>query len=148
VNLGCSQAPLYAECVFAKSTTDPLSKGPQTVKLTVSTSSVFRYGNQVGALVPVSRPGKGASAVLAGLMLPTIVLLGLTGKFPSRFDGRLRRLLLTMTIAAATMGLNACSGRLPLGTPPGDYVLTVTAADTDPTTALSHKVDLKLHVTQ
>jgi parallel beta-helix repeat protein len=148
VNLSCSQAPLYAECVFAKSITDPLSKGPQTVKLTVSTSSVFRYGNQVGALAPVSRTGKGASAVLAGLMLPTIVLLGLTGKFPGRFDARLRHLLLAMTIAAATMGLNACSGRLPLGTPPGDYVLTVIATDTDPTTALSHKVVLKLHVPQ
>jgi hypothetical protein len=117
------------------------------VKLTVSTSSVFRYGNQVGALAPVSRTGKGASAVLAGLALPTIVLLGLTG-IASRFDGRLRCLLLAMTIAAAAMGLNACSGRLPLGTPPGDYVLTVTATDTDPTTALSHRVDLRLHVTQ
>lgn len=148
VNLGCSRAPLYAECVFAKSITDPLSKGPQTVRLTVSTSSVFRYGNQVGVLAPASRTGKGASAVLAGLMLPTIVLLGLTGKFPSCFDGRLRRLLLVMTIAAVTMCLNACSGRLPLGTPSGDYVLTVTAMDTDPATALSHKVDLKLHVTQ
>jgi hypothetical protein len=148
VNLGCSQAPLYAECVFAKSITDPLSKGPQTVKLTVSTSSVFRYGNQVGALAPVSRTGKGASAVLAGLMLPAIVFLGLSGKFPSRLDGPLRRILWVIMIAVATMGLSACSGRLPLGTPPGDYVLTVTASDTNPTTALSHQVDLKLHVTQ
>jgi Bacterial Ig-like domain (group 3)/Right handed beta helix region len=148
VNLTCSEVPLYAECVFAQSTTNQLSKGPQTVKLTVSTSSVFRYGNQVGALAPISRTGKSASARLVGLMFPAIVFLGLTGKFSSRFDGRLRRLLLVMMVAAATMGLNGCSGRLPLGTPPGSYVLTVTATDSDPTTALSHSVDLKLQVTQ
>jgi Bacterial Ig-like domain (group 3) len=148
VNLTCSDVPLYAECVFAQSTTNQLSKGPQTVKLTVSTSSVFRYGHQVGALAPIPQSGKGASSSLAGLLLPAIVFLSLTGRSPNLFNGRLRRLLLVAAVAAVSIGLSACSGRLPLGTPPGSYVLTVTATDSDLTTALSHSVDLKLQVTQ
>jgi hypothetical protein len=86
--------------------------------------------------------------VLAGLFLPAIVFLGLIGRSPNLFNGRLRRLLLVMAVAAVSIGLTACSGRLPLGTPPGSYVLTVTATDSDPTTALSHSVNLKLQVTR
>jgi Bacterial Ig-like domain (group 3) len=68
VTLTCAPVPLNAECVFAQTTTKPLSAGPQTVKLTVSTSSLFDYGHQVGSLAPLRQSGKRGSAALAGLL--------------------------------------------------------------------------------
>jgi Bacterial Ig-like domain (group 3) len=143
VNLTCSQVPLYAECVFDKSTTGTLSKGPQTVKLTVSTSSVFHYGHQIGTLAPRPRSRTSDITVLAGLWAP-ILLCGIAGKVPSRLKHLNPRLLLLL--AALGFSLQGCSGQLPLGTPAGDYVLRVTAADTGSTT--SHSVTLNLHVPQ
>jgi Bacterial Ig-like domain (group 3) len=148
VTLTCTSVPLYAECVFAQTTTKALSAGPETVKLTVSTSSLFGYGHQVGALTPVSPKGKRGSAALAGLLLPAILALGLRGRSTGRSHQRLRHLLLLTIIVTLSLGLDACSGRLPLPTPPGSYVLTVTANDTDPSTGLTHSVNLNLQVPQ
>lgn len=148
VTLTCAPVPLNAECVFAQTTTKPLSTGPQTIKLTVSTSSLFDYGHQVGALAPLRQSGKRGSAALAGLLLPAILALGLKGKSTGRSNQRLGHLLLLAIIAALSLGLSACSGRLPLPTPPGSYVLIVTARDTDAATGLTHSVNLNLKVPQ
>jgi hypothetical protein len=51
------------------------------------------------------------------MILPTIAFLGFTGKFSTRFGDRMRRLLLVMMIAAATIG------KLPLGNTAWKYVL-------------------------
>jgi parallel beta-helix repeat protein len=145
LNLTCSQAPLYAECIFSQPTTKPLSSGPQTVKLTVSTSSLFGYGNQIGSLTPQRQIRKTGSVVLSCLLLPALLLCGLAGKAPRRLSGH-RRLLLLLALAAFGIGLQGCSGRLPLGTPPGNYVLTVTATDSAGT--LAHSINLNLQVPQ
>jgi parallel beta-helix repeat protein/putative cofactor-binding repeat protein len=145
VTLTCAPVPLNAECVFAQTTTTPLSAGPQTVKLTVSTSSLFGYGHQVSALAPLHKSRKGGSAALAGLLLP-ILALGLKGKSAGRCKERSRHILFLTIIATLSLGLSACSGRLPLPTPPGNYVLTITANDTDPSTGLTHSVNLNLKV--
>jgi hypothetical protein len=148
VNLTCSQAPLYAECVFDQSTTHPLSSGPQTIKLTVSTSSVFRYGKQVSSRSPGQQSRGHNAAVLSVLLLPIFLLCGVSSNAPHCLNQRSKRLLLLLAIASFGISLQGCSGRLPLGTSPGDYVLTVTASDADPTTVLAHSLKLDLHVPQ
>jgi parallel beta-helix repeat protein/putative cofactor-binding repeat protein len=144
VNLACTQVPLHALCNLARSTTNPLSSGPQTIKLTISTSDLERYGNQVGHLSTEPPTLKGRSELLAGLFLP-ILLLCRTAKekLPPRKRGPVRLLSLVLLVGLG-IALQGCSGRLPEPTPPGNYILQITASDSG--TALTHSITLNLQV--
>jgi parallel beta-helix repeat protein/putative cofactor-binding repeat protein len=143
VNLACTQVPLHALCNLAQSTTNPLSNGPQTIKLTISTSDLERYGSQVGSLSTEPPALRGSSKLLAGLFLP-ILLLCRTKKEKSRHKQPTLRLLSFVALIGLGIALQGCSGRLPESTPPGDYLLQITAADSG--TALTHAITLNLRV--
>jgi parallel beta-helix repeat protein len=148
VTLGCNSVPDHAQCVFSPQTTQALSGGAQTVKLTRNTSDVLDYGNKVGS---VGRPHFGfekpGTPLLAGILFPFVTFCSLIGCLFRRSNVRLQRLLLLVAVAALNLTLQACSGQLPRKTPPGTYTITVTATDAGSETSLTQSVNLHLTVT-
>jgi hypothetical protein len=148
VTLGCNSVPDHAQCVFSPQTTQALSGGAQTVKLTLNTSDVLDYGNKVGS---VGRPHFGfekpGTPLLAGILFPFVTFCSLIGCLFRRSNVRLQRLLLLVAVAALNLTLQACSGQLPRKTPPGTYTITVTATDAGSETSLTQSVNLHLTVT-
>lgn len=148
VALGCASVPTHTLCNFKPSTSPPLSNGAQTVQFTVNTSDVLGYGQRVGKLTLPGFPSReNGSPRLAGVLFPLMMLCGLVGAATRRLDLRLRRLFLLVAIAGLSFSVAACSGKLPGVTPPGTYTVTVTGADTDPTSSIVHTVNLQLTVT-
>jgi parallel beta-helix repeat protein len=144
VILGCSSLPAHAQCSFNPATNKP-QVNAYTVKLIINTSDVFEYGQQVGGLIfPSSRRSR--APVVAGLLFPLMALCGLAGG-SRRLNAGLRRLLLVLAVAGLSLSFEACSGKLPGKTPPGNYVVTVTATDTNSTSPIVHTVNLQLEVT-
>jgi hypothetical protein len=124
-----------------------LSNGAQTVQLTLNTSDLVGYGHQVGKLVhPNSLFHRNSSAALAGVLFPVLALCNFVCGVSRRSNVRLRRLLLVVAISGLGLSVEACSGKLPRTTLPGDYTITVTAHDADPTSALAHTVEMHLQV--
>jgi parallel beta-helix repeat protein len=149
VNLSCSSLPEHAQCSFDPPTTKPLSNGPQTVKLLLGTSDVLGYGDRVGNLSGSDRPLHGSpTSFWAILFFPFVALCGLGGGSSKRFTLTQRKLLLLVAICGVGMNLTACTGKLPGSIPPGNYVVMVTAQDTDATTGLIRTENLNLQVTK
>jgi parallel beta-helix repeat protein len=145
VNLECSSLPAHAQCSFNPAT-NKAQLDAYTVKLTINTSAVFEYGQQVGGLIlPSSRRSR--VPAVAGVLFPLMALCGLAGGVSRRLNARLRRLLLVLAVAGLSLSFEACSGKLPGKTPPGNYIVTVTATDADPTSPIVHTVNLQLEVT-
>jgi parallel beta-helix repeat protein len=145
VNLTCAPVPQYAECAFSQATSAPLSGGPQSLKLTVSTSAVLGAAQQVARL----NQRKGPSSALAAALWPGILVTGLAGGRSRRFNRKLRQVLLLAGITASVVSLQGCVNQwIPVtGTAPGNYVITVTASDSDSSSGLTHSVNLNLTVT-
>ena len=149
VNLSCSSLPDHAQCSFDPSTTKPLSNGPQTVKLLLDTSDVLGYGDKVGKLTGSGHPlGRSATSFWAILFFPFVALCGFGGGTSKHFTITQRKLLLLVATCSMGMSLTACSGKLPGSTSPGNYVVTVTAQDSDATTGLIRTERLNLQVTK
>jgi parallel beta-helix repeat protein len=145
VKLGCSSLPAHAQCSFNPATNNP-QVDAYTVKLIINTSDVFEYGQQVsGLILPSSR--RSPLPVVAGVLFPLMALCGLAGGGSRRLNARLRRFLLVLAVAGLSLSFQACSGKLPGKTPPGNYVVTVTATDADSTSPIVHTVNLQLEVT-
>jgi hypothetical protein len=114
--------PEHAQCVFKPQTSRFLSGGPQTIQLTVNTSDVFGYGDRVGHLGRSHLDLKGrGSPMLAGIFFPLATLCGVFGCFFRRCGVRFHRLLLLIVVGGLSLGLEACSGKLPGETTPGTY---------------------------
>jgi parallel beta-helix repeat protein len=145
VNLGCSSLPAHAQCSFNPAT-NKAQLDAYTVKLTINTSDVFEYGQQVSGLIHPSSH-RSRVPVVAGVLFPLMALCGLAGGVSRRMNARLRRLLLVLAVAGLSLSFEACSGKLPGKTPPGNYIVTVTATDADPTSPIVHTVNLQLNVT-
>jgi parallel beta-helix repeat protein len=145
VNLECSSLPDHAQCSFNPATNKP-QLDAYNVKLTINTSDVFEYGQQVGGLILPSS-SRSHAPVVAGLLFPLMALCGLAGGVWRRLNARLRRLLLVLAVAGLSLSFGACSGKLPGKAPPGNYIVTVTATDADPTSPIVHTAKLQLEVT-
>lgn len=147
VNLECSSLPDHAQCSFNPATNKP-QLDAYNVKLTINTSDVLGYGHQVGNLIlPADPSRRNRAPEVAGLLFPLIAVCGLAGGVSRRLNARLRRLLLVIAVAGLSLSFEACSGKLPGETPPGNYIVTVTATDADSTSPLVHTVKLQLNVT-
>lgn len=144
VRFDCNSLPDHAQCFFKPQTSLPLSNGSQTVQLTVNTSDIRGYGNQVGRLDdprPASR--RSAMPLLAGLFFPFLTI----GCLFRRSRRGPQQLFLLAVVVGLMLTLQGCSGKLPGATPPGTYTITVTATDAGNETTLVRSVDLHLTVT-
>ncbi|WP_213804981.1 Ig-like domain repeat protein [Granulicella sp. dw_53] len=148
VIFGCSSVPDHAQCVFKPQTSQPLSQGAQTVQLILNTSDVLGYGNKVGRMQrPRVDTDTRHNLLLSGMLFPLMPLCCLFGYLRRCSHTPRRRLLLSMLITGLCLNLQACDGKLPAKTPPGTYIITVTAADAGSVTSLARSIDLQLTIT-
>ena len=128
VHLSCTNLPQNSLCSFARETTEPLSKGPQTVKLIVNANVLPEYGPR-GTSARLELWNTGGGLLAAGLFC-----------FGLRRRKAIMLCAVTLFCFAAVQG---CSGKLPASTPVGDYVVNVVAQDA---TGQTHSVALQMHV--
>ena len=128
VHLSCVNLPQNAQCGFEREWTEPLSKGPQTVKMIVNANLLLRYGPR-GSVARLELWKMGAGVLAAGLVC---------------FGLRRRRLAALCAIAfSVLLTTQGCGGKEPASTPVGDYTITATAQDA---TGQAHAVTLQMHV--
>ncbi len=144
VQLSCRNMPLYASCVVDGGNTVSLAAGTRSVQLTVNTSAIYRYGNQVSRLRTPQSSNKSHGRVLAALFLPAMGLFGLIGRKRSTL-GSLRNSMLAFGLFAMALGIQSCSGKYPDHTTPGTYSITLTGTDATGS-ALQHSETLGLVV--
>jgi parallel beta-helix repeat protein len=144
VLLSCSSVPDHTQCVFSNGSQVSLASGARTVQLTINTSDVYGYGQPVSRSAPFGSNKNGGS-LAAGLLVPALWLLGLSGRKLTM----LRFLLIvwiTIGLLAAMLCMQSCSGKLPAKTAPGTYSIIVTGTSTDQA-SLTHTAPLELVVT-
>ncbi len=147
VTLSCSQLPAHAQCSFSPNTA-ALSEGARTVRLTIDTSDVLGYGKQISRREePLEGSKRNSAPFLAGLLFPLFILFGRRAEV-SGSHAACRWLLLVIGMAGICLGMIACSGKVPGATPPGNYVVTITATDTNVSSGLTNSANLNLQVTK
>ena len=139
VTLSCPDLPEHTQCVFENGATVSLAKGAQQVQVVVNTSDVYRYGDSVSALRSLWR-NDGKLALSLGF--PVFGLLGLP-----RRQVWIRTFLVSGTITVLFFCLQGCTSKLPAGTAPGNYSISLVGVSND-ATALKHTSTLALTVTQ
>jgi hypothetical protein len=139
--LQCSGAPSKASCLLATSSVQLSGSGPVAVQVTVTTAAP-----SVSALVPLARRPASVSFFSPAWLLAFAMIVGLV----CLTNDRRRAWAMVATLAVA-MALTSCGGgsssTAPIvttipGTPPGSYILTVTATSGN----LSHSAALNLSV--
>jgi FG-GAP repeat. len=136
VRLSASNLPQWVTVQFKPVDLKLTVGGTATTSVYVDTDAVIGYMSQANPH-PSRTPGIPATAAALALILAPITLT------------RRRRIasLLALTIAAALLSAaSGCSGKYPDSTPPGVYILKITA--TGAQAGLSHTINLPLTVTQ
>jgi hypothetical protein len=87
-------------------------------------------------------------APMIALLFPFTAFCFLKSVLSSRSTIFGQRLLVVSITAGLGLFLTGCSGKLPGTTPPGDYVITLTATDVDATSSLARQTYINLHVPQ
>ncbi len=136
VALSCGTLPVWTTCTFDQTILPLAVGGTATTNLTIDTSSVYRFARN-------QTPSTNTRAAIAfALTFPA----GILGLFLARRRKLpLRLTLFLLTTLAATLTLTGCSGMYPLSTPPGTYVVNITARGT--TTNITHTLPITLTVT-
>ncbi len=120
VTLSCANLPQHAQCRFEEGSTVSLANGARELPLVLSTSDVYRYGNQVSFFSRPTLPSLRWNSFLFSFAFPSLGLLTL-----GRRSSRMRKSLFVVSVASLLLGLQACSGQLPAGTAPGKYTISV-----------------------
>jgi hypothetical protein len=148
INLDCSSLPDHAQCIFDAATSKPLSNGVQTISLTINTSDIPGYGLEIGKSTRLKKPSPDNRAPMIALLFPVTLLCFLKGGLSRRSKFLRKHFFLVSIIASLGVCLAGCSGKLPGTTPPGDYVITLTATDVDTTSSLARVANISLHVSK
>jgi predicted small lipoprotein YifL len=138
ITLTCGTLPAYVTCELPPTPVLLGSDQTVTVSLNLDTDAILNFSQAT----PPSR-----SRLAEGVVLAALCPLLLIGR---RRRGLLHRIAMLVVIAALAGTLTACSSKYPGHTPPGVYVIPITATGTavgnsSPTT---HELDITLTVTQ
>jgi parallel beta-helix repeat protein len=147
VALTCGEVPDHTQCVFPDGNSISLAHGTKTVKLSINTSDVYGYGNEVGRAVSPESPwiGGGVDGLLTACVLPTFAWLSLRRKKRGKLDS-LKMICLIIVLLTGALSLQSCGGNLPGETAPGTYSLSVVGMSTSGPT-LQELIPLQLVVT-
>jgi len=144
VALTCGEVPDHTQCVFPDGNSVSLTHGSKTVKLSMNTSDVYGYGNEVGRAVS-PWVGGGTDGFLTACVLPAFGWLGLRGKRRDKLRSLEIMRLLIVSLAGA-LCLQSCSGKLPGETAPGTYSLAVVGRSTSGS-PLQQSIPIQLVIT-
>ncbi len=146
VNLGCSTLPDHAQCIFESEISKPLSDGTQTITLTINTSDIPGYGRQIDESARLKNLLSDDRFPLFATLFPFTTLFFLQCGFYRRTRFLRKHLVLVSMMLGLGLCLAGCSGKLPGTTLPGDYIITLTAADVAVSSSLVHEANISLHV--
>lgn len=144
VSLSCEGVPDHTQCIFPQGDSASLSNGAKTVTLSINTSDVYGYGNQVSRSGRLPIGGSGG-APLAALLLPALGLLGLAGR-KRDIPRCLHMTCLGIGVVTGMLCLQSCSGKLPGKTAPGTYAVSVVGVSASGP-SLQHSIPVQLIVT-
>ncbi len=151
VTLACADPlPPEVTCEFPPKPVPLAANATATVPLTIDTDAILGYMSANHQ--PPSRqfPPGSATGTLARLSLAALLPLGLLGLGRRRLlrGSRLQKLLSIPLLAILATGLTACSGKYPAHTPPGTYIIPITAtgASAGSSVAITHTLSLTLVV--
>jgi hypothetical protein len=85
---------------------------------------------------------------LLATLFPFTTLFFLKRGFSRRTPLLRRHLVLVSMMVGLCLCLAGCSGKQPGTTLPGDYIITLTAADVAVSSSLVHEANISLHVTK
>jgi len=144
VNLSCNQLPDHTQCAFLDGTAVSLNSGAKMVRLSINTSDLYGYGNQVSRSNTPHDRARLNGRWLAAILFPVLSVAGRLGRRRHNWNV-IWKAGTALTVFLILLAMQACSGKLPAKTAPGVYKFLLRG--TTPATNLQHTTSVQLTVT-